>query len=176
MSFTPASAYDYDALLRCGKGELFDSGGPRLPAPPFLMFDAISHIASEGGAFGRGQVLAELKVKEDLWFFACHFRDDPVMPGCLGLDALWQMLGFFLGWSGNLGYGRALGVGRVRFGGMIMPNTKKVEYQLDIRRLIQRRLIMGIGNGRVLADGREIYAAEDLRVGLFSPETLAAGL
>ncbi len=164
--------YSHADLLRCGEGGVFGDAGPRLPSPPFLMFDRISRISKTGGAYDKGEMRAELSIKEDLWFFACHFKGDPVMPGCLGLDALWQMLGFFLGWLGKPGRGRALGVGKVRFNGMIFPDTKLVEYRLAIKRVVSGRLIMGIADGAVLADGEQIYTAEDLRCGLFSPEVL----
>ena len=135
-----------------------------------LMFDRISTITEDGGEHGKGQIIAELDVKPDLWFFACHFENDPVMPGCLGLDALWQMLGFYLGWLGLPGRGRALSVGEVKFTGMVVPSVKKVEYIVDIRRVIQRKLILGTGSGLLKADGETIYTAQDLRVGLFSDQ------
>jgi len=134
-----------------------------------LMFDRITHISEDGGSNGKGQVVAELDVKSDLWFFACHFQGDPVMPGCLGLDALWQMLGFFLGWLGAPGHGRALGVGEVKFTGMVVPSVRKVEYIVDLKRVILRKLNLGIADGLLKADGEVIYTASDLRVGLFKP-------
>lgn len=161
-------SFDRDALIACGHGELFGPGNARLPLPDMLMFDRIVHISSTGGAHGKGEIVAELDIRPDLWFFGCHFEDDPVMPGCLGLDALWQLGGFFLGWKGNPGRGRALGSGEVKFTGQVLPSAKKVTYRLDIRRLIERRLVMGISDGTVSVDGRDIYAAEDLRVGLFT--------
>ncbi|NJM34608.1 MAG: 3-hydroxyacyl-[acyl-carrier-protein] dehydratase FabA [Rhodomicrobium sp.] len=160
-------AYDYSDLLACARGELFGPGNPQLPLPPMLMFDRIAHISEEGGEHEKGQIVAELDVKPDLWFFPCHFKGDPVMPGCLGLDALWQMLGFFLGWIGGQGRGRALGVGEVKFTGMVTPTVKKLEYFVDLRRVIKRKLFLGIGDGRLKADGNTIYIAKDLRVGLF---------
>lgn len=160
-------AYSYDDLLRCGHGQLFGPGNARLPLPPMLMFDRITRINDNGGSAGKGEVVAEFDIRSDLWFFGCHFESDPVMPGCLGLDALWQLCGFFLGWIGGKGAGRALGVGEVRFGGQVLPSVKKVTYHVDFKRVINRKLIMGIANGRVEADGETIYEADDLKVGLF---------
>jgi 3-hydroxyacyl-[acyl-carrier protein] dehydratase / trans-2-decenoyl-[acyl-carrier protein] isomerase len=159
------SSYEYEDLLACGRGELF-AEGPQLPLPPMLMFDRISEIADSGGEHGRGRVLAELDVKPDLWFFACHFKGDPVMPGCLGLDALWQMLGFFLGWLGSPGKGRALGLGEVKFSGEILPTVKKVVYGIDIKRVMRSKLVLGIADGWLSADGSVIYRAFDIKVGL----------
>lgn len=161
------SCFDYEDLLACGRGELFGPGNAQLPLPPMLMFDRISHISDEGGEFGKGQIVAELAIKPDLWFFPCHFQGDPVMPGCLGLDALWQMLGFFLGWLGAPGRGRALGVGEVKFTGMVTPSVQKVEYVVNLKRVILRKLNLGIADGLLKADGETIYTASDLRVGLF---------
>jgi len=160
-------SYDYDALLTCGRGELFGPGNAQLPLPPMLMFNRITQIDDNGGAFGRGQVRAELDVSPDLWFFKCHFEGDPVMPGCLGLDALWQMCGFFLGWGGSPGRGRALG-GEVKFTGQVTSDVKLVEYGIDIKRVMRSRLALGIADGFVKADGKVIYEAKDLRVGLFT--------
>ena len=169
----PQGSYSYDDLISCAKGELFGRGNAKLPLPPMLMFDRITEISTEGGAHGKGFVTAELDIKPDLWFFACHFHDDPVMPGCLGLDSLWQLLGFYLGWTGATGSGRALGVGEVKFTGQILPTTKLVRYTVDIRRIINRKLVLGIGNGRVEADGETIYEAQDMKVGLFdNPGTM----
>ncbi len=162
------SSYDYDELIACGHGELFGPGNARLPLPPMLMFDRITHISDEGGAHGLGEIRAELDIKPDLWFFQCHFEGDPVMPGCLGLDAMWQLIGFFLGWTGGPGRGRALGAGEVKFYGQVLPDAKKVEYHIDMKRVIKRKLYMGIGDARMYVDGREIYSANDLRVGLFT--------
>ena len=160
------TSFTYEELLACARGELF-GGGPQLPLPPMLMFDRISDIAEAGGEYGKGLVRAVLELKPDLWFFPCHFKGDPVMPGCLGLDALWQLLGFFLGWLGSPGKGRALGVGEVKFTGMVIPTTKTVQYVVDLKRVILRRLKLAIADGVMKADGRVIYAATDLRVGLF---------
>ncbi len=160
-------AYEYEDLLACGRGELFGEGNPQLPLPPMLMFDRISHISESGGEHDKGQIVAELEVKPDLWFFLCHFKGDPVMPGCLGLDALWQLLGFFLGWTGGEGRGRALGVGEVKFSGMVTPAVSKIEYIVNLKRIIRRKLTLGIADGVMKADGEVIYQAKDLRVGLF---------
>ncbi len=167
MNFTQQSRYEYEDLLACARGELFGPGNAQLPLPPMLMFDRISSITQDGGPNGKGQIRAELAVREDLWFFACHFKGDPVMPGCLGLDAMWQMLGFFLGWLGAPGRGRALAVGAVKFSGMVMPSVKLVEYGIDLKRVVRSRLTLGIADGWLKADGEEIYKAEDLKVGLF---------
>ncbi len=170
------SSFGYEDLLACARGELFGPGNAQLPLPPMLMFDRISHISADGGEHGRGKVIAELDVTPDLWFFACHFKGDPVMPGCLGLDALWQLIGFFLTWAGNPGHGRALGAKDVKFSGMVVPQAKLVSYEIDIRRMMRRPLILGVANGVMKVDGRKIYEAKDLRVGLFSAEQLAAGM
>jgi len=164
------TSIDYEGLLSCGRGDMFGPGNPQLPLPPMLMFDRITSITEEGGPNGKGQIVAELDVNPDLWFFACHFQGDPVMPGCLGLDALWQMTGFFLGWLGLEGKGRAISVGEVKLKGMVTPKIKKVEYVVNFKRIINRRLILGTADGLLNADGETIYAANDLRVGLFKPE------
>ncbi len=168
------NSFDYEDLLACARGELFGAGNPQLPLPPMLMFDRITSISDAGGEFGAGRIVAELDIKPDLWFFPCHFKGDPVMPGCLGLDALWQMLGFFLGWTGGLGRGRALSVGEVKFSGMVLPTVKKVEYVVDLKKVIRRKFTLGIGDGMLKADGEPIYAAKDLRVGLFGTDSVAA--
>ncbi|MEC8247659.1 MAG: 3-hydroxyacyl-[acyl-carrier-protein] dehydratase FabA [Pseudomonadota bacterium] len=169
---TRQSTYTYDDLIACANGDLFGPGNARLPAPPMLMFDRITHISDSGGAHDKGEIRAELDIKPELWFFDCHFRTDPVMPGCLGLDAMWQLVGFYLGWLGNPGRGRALGAGAVKFTGQVLQNENLVEYHLDIRRVMTGRLTMGIANARLLADDEQIYSAEDLRVGLFLPEQM----
>jgi len=161
-------SFDREDLLRCGRGELFGPGNAQLPTPNMLMMDRINLISDEGGTHGRGQIVAELDIHPDLWFFECHFPGDPVMPGCLGLDAMWQSVGFFLAWLGNPGHGRALGVGDVKFTGQVLPSAKKVTYHIDIKRVITRKLVLGIAEGHMLVDGREIYTADDLRVGLFT--------
>jgi len=166
-------SFEYEDLLACGRGELFGAGNAQLPLPPMLMFDRIGHISEEGGAHGKGQVVAELKVAGNPqceWFFACHFKGDPVMPGCLGLDALWQLTGFFLGWLGAPGRGRALGVGEVKFTGMVLPRIQRLEYVVDLKRVILRKLKLGIADGVMKADGQVIYTATDLRVGLFDAD------
>ncbi len=167
--FVPKNSYSLEELVDCGYGRLFGPGNAKLPIDNMLMLDRIVEINADGGDHGRGQIVAELDIKPDLWFFACHFPGDPVMPGCLGLDALWQLLGFFLGWSGHPGKGRALGAGEVKFTGEILPTSKKVVYELSISRLINRSLVMGIANGQVSVDGKQIYTTKALKVGLFTP-------
>ncbi len=160
--------YSRAELLKCGHGELFGPGNARLPLPPMLMFDRITHISDAGGTYGKGRIVAELDIKPELWFFQCHFESDPVMPGCLGLDALWQLIGFHLGWLGGPGRGRALGAGEVKFSGQVTPDNKLVTYQVDLKRVIQRKLFMGIGDAVMSVDGKEIYHTKSLRVGLFT--------
>ncbi|MCC7410460.1 MAG: 3-hydroxyacyl-[acyl-carrier-protein] dehydratase FabA [Gammaproteobacteria bacterium] len=165
--FVAQSRYTRDELMACGRGELFGPGNAQLPLPPMLMFDRIASITRDGGAHGKGQLIAELDISRDLWFFDCHFTGDPVMPGCLGLDAMWQLIGFFLAWSGGLGHGRALGAGEVQFTGQVTPSAGLVRYRIDMKRVILRKLVMGIGDGVMEVDGRPIYVGKDLRVGLF---------
>ena len=161
-------SFNREELLDCGYGRMFGPGNAQLPVPDMLMMDRINRISDEGGGYGKGEILAELDINPDLWFFQCHFPGDPVMPGCLGLDAMWQAVGFFLAWLGNPGHGRALGVGEVKFTGQVLPRAEKVTYRLDIKRVISRRLILGVADGVLEVDGRKIYTAKDLRVGLFT--------
>lgn len=162
------ASFDRDALLACSRGELFGPGNAQLPAPNMLMMDRIVRISDVGGSFDKGEIIAELDIRPDLWFFDCHFPGDPVMPGCLGLDAMWQLVGFFLGWSGGPGKGRALGVGEVKFTGQILPSASLVTYRINMKRVIKRKLFMGMADGEVAVDGRVIYTANDLKVGLFT--------
>jgi 3-hydroxyacyl-[acyl-carrier protein] dehydratase/trans-2-decenoyl-[acyl-carrier protein] isomerase len=162
------SSYTYDELIACGHSELFGPGNAQLPLPNMLMFDRITEINETGGANGKGQIIAELDVNPDLWFFGCHFEGDPVMPGCLGLDAMWQLVGFYLGWLGGPGHGRALGAGEVKFSGQVIDDVKLVTYKVDLKRVIQRKLYMGIADASLEADGKEIYTAKNLKVGLFT--------
>ena len=173
MTTTPhvaQPAYTKEELVACGMGDLFGPGNAQLPIDQMLMIDRIPHISSEGGEYDRGQIIAELDIHPDLWFFECHFPGDPVMPGCLGLDAMWQLVGFFLGWRGNPGKGRALGSGDVKFTGQVLPTAQRVEYKIQIKRVIERKLVMGIADGRVLCDGETVFEANDIRVGLFGAE------
>ncbi|SHM18507.1 3-hydroxyacyl-[acyl-carrier-protein] dehydratase FabA [Vreelandella subglaciescola] len=165
---TKQYSFDREDLLTCSRGELFGPGNAQLPAPNMLMLDRITHISESGGESDKGELIAELDISPDLWFFDCHFPGDPVMPGCLGLDAMWQLVGFYLGWLGHPGRGRALGCGDVKFSGQILPEAKKVTYRINIKRVITRRLILGMADGTVSVDGRDIYQANDLRVGLFT--------
>ena len=164
------NCYAYEALLECAHGRMFGPGNAQLPLPPMLMFDRIVHIDDATGGFNKGRISAELDIRPDLWFFPCHFEADPVMPGCLGLDALWQLTGFFLGWIGAPGRGRALGVGSVKFSGLVTPEAKRVSYQVDVKRVSRRgnKLALCIADGRMAADGQPMYEAENLRVGVFT--------
>jgi len=172
---TQKTSFSYDDLIECAKGVLFGPGNAKLPLPPMLMFDRITAVSSEGGAYGKGYIEAEFDIRPDLWFFDCHFKGDPVMPGCLGLDALWQLLGFFLGWTGAQGSGRALGLGELKLTGQVLPETKLVKYIIHLKRVINRRLVLGIGDGEMWADNQKIYEAKDLKVGLFeNPRSLSA--
>ena len=164
------NSFSYEQLIDCANGDLFGKGNAQLPSPPMLMFDRITNINETGGVFQKGEIVAELDIKPELWFFDCHFKGDPVMPGCLGLDAMWQLVGFYLGWLNQPGKGRALGVGEVKFTGQVLNTTKKVTYQISIKRLILRKLILGVANGILKADGEPIYEAEDMKVGLFQSE------
>lgn len=169
------SSFQRDELIACGEGSLFGPNTPRLPVGPMRMVDRITWIAQQGGAYGQGEVRAELDIDPSLWFFDCHFRGDPVMPGCLGLDAMWQLIGFYLAWDGHRGMGRALGVDQVRFFGQVLPEVRRVTYQIDIKRVIARKLIMVTGDGSLSADGEKIYSAQGLRVGLFSDNVMRRG-
>ncbi len=162
------SSYSYDELIKCGNGELFGPGNAKLPLPPMLMFDRITEIRENEGSFKKGVLKAELEIKDDLWFFDCHFKEDPVMPGCLGLDAMWQLVGFYLGWLGNPGRGRALGVNSVKFTGEVLKNVKLATYEIDMKRiLVKEGTTVGLANGMLKADNKKIYTAENLKVGLF---------
>jgi 3-hydroxyacyl-[acyl-carrier protein] dehydratase/trans-2-decenoyl-[acyl-carrier protein] isomerase len=169
--FEPKSSYSFEDLIACAKGRLFGPGNAQLPLPPMLMFDNIAHISERGGKYDKGEIVAEFEIKPELWFFKCHFAGDPVMPGCLGLDALWQLVGFFLGWMKAPGKGRALGVGEVKLTGMVLPTVKRVTYQIHMKRVMLRRLVMGIADGVMLADGQPVYQANDLKVGLFQADS-----
>lgn len=166
------SSLDKEQLLECGYGRMFGPGNAQLPVGNMLMLDRIDLISDDGGAYGKGQIIAELDIDPELWFFDCHFPGDPVMPGCLGLDAMWQLCGFFLAWSGHPGRGRALGAGEVKFFGQVLPTAKKVTYKIDIKRVIARKLVMCIADAALEVDGKEIYSAKDLRVGLFKADQM----
>ncbi len=161
------NSFSYQQLIDCANGDLFGKGNAQLPSPPMLMFDRITSINETGGLFKKGEIIAELDIKTDLWFFDCHFKGDPVMPGCLGLDAMWQLVGFYLGWLKQPGKGRALGVGEVKFTGQVLNTVKKVTYHISLKRLILRKLILGVADGILKADGQSIYEAKDMKVGLF---------
>ncbi len=167
MSFEQKSSYIYEEILTCSEGDMFGPGNPQLPHPPMLMLDRITNASLEGGANGKGIIEAEFDIKPELWFFQCHFKGDPVMPGCLGLDGLWQLLGFYLGWTGAQGSGRALGLGELKMTEMITPDTKQLKYVIDIKRVINRALVLGVADGKVYADGKLAYEASGLKVGLF---------
>ena len=162
------NSFTYDELISCGNGDLFGPGNAKLPLPPMLMFDRITEISDAGGAFNKGIIKAELDIKDDLWFFVCHFKGDPVMPGCLGLDAMWQLVGFYLGWLGNPGKGRALGVSTVKFTGEVLKNVKKATYVIDMKKIMSPGgTSVGLANGLLFADDKKIYSTENLKVGLF---------
>lgn len=163
-----ANSFTKEQLIACGQGKLLGPDSPKLPVNNMLMVDRIIRINEDGGEFGKGEIIAELDIEPKLWFFDCHFIGDPVMPGCLGLDAMWQLVGFYLGWEGAEGKGRALGVGEVKFTGQVLPDAKKVTYKLNIKRKIHRKLVMGIADATMEVDGRQIYSATDLKVGIFS--------
>tara|TARA_B100000586_G_scaffold125009_1_gene90269 strand:+ start:178 stop:696 length:519 start_codon:yes stop_codon:yes gene_type:complete len=165
--FVPKNSYNKSELLSCGDGELFGLGNGRLPTPNMLMFDRIKKITKDGGEFNKGKIIAELDINPSLWFFDCHFKGDPVMPGCLGLDAMWQLVGFFLCWLKKPGKGRALGASEIKFRGQVLPESKRVSYEIDIKKIITQKITVGIGNGVMAVDGRIIYKAKGLRVGLF---------
>ena len=168
-SFTPQPSYSYEEIIECGKGNLFGPGNAQLPAPPMLMFDRITQVNKDGGMHGKGEIIAELDIKPDLWFFECHFLGDPVMPGCLGLDALWQMLGFYLGWLGHPGKGRALGVGEIKFVEEIKPDKQLIQYKVNIKKSMSKKgFSIGYGDGQIIHQDKIIYHANDLKVGLFN--------
>ena len=163
------NSFSYEDLIECAHGKLFGPGNAQLPLPPMLMLDRVTSITVDGGEHGKGQIVAELDIKPDMWFFPCHFENDPVMPGCLGLDAMWQLVGFFLGWLGGIGRGRALGVGSVKFSGQVLETAQKVTYIINLRRVIMRKLVLGVADGVLQVDGNPIFEAKDIRVGLFTP-------
>lgn len=161
------NSFTKEDLIACGETKMFGEGNAQLPLPPMLMVDRIVSITEDGGSYGNGEIVAELDISPDLWFFGCHFQGDPVMPGCLGLDAMWQLVGFYLGWKGGLGRGRALGAGEVKFTGQVLPTAKKITYRINMKRVMMRKLVLGIADATMEVDGREIYSGKDLRVGLF---------
>ena len=164
------NSFSYEELLECGHGNLFGPGNAQLPLPPMLMLDRITSITEDGGEHGKGQIVAELDINPELWFFKCHFKNDPVMPGCLGLDAMWQLVGFFLGWLGGAGKGRALGVGEVKFTGQVLESAKRVTYIINLKRVMMRKLVLGVADGELQVDGESIYEAKNMRVGLFTAD------
>ena len=172
MSSHDQNSFSKEDLIASGNGTLFGKGFAQLPSDNMLMVDRVTSMTNDGGCHGKGEIIAELDINPDLWFFDCHFKGDPVMPGCLGLDAMWQLVGFFLSWRGNKGLGRALGAGEIKFTGQVLPTAKKVTYHLELKRVIERKLVMGIADGTVSVDGETIYVAKDLRVGLFQPENM----
>ncbi len=161
------SSFNYEELIACANGKLFGEGNAQLPKPPMLMFDRITHISSKGGKYNKGEIIAELDIKPDLWFFACHFNNDPVMPGCLGLDAMWQLIGFYLGWLGGHGRGRAIGAGSVKYLDQVFPTAKKITYKISLIRVFNRKLYMGVGDAIMEVDGKLFYEVNKLKVGLF---------
>ena len=163
------NSFSYEDLIECAHGKLFGPGNAQLPLPPMLMLDRVTSITEDGGEHGKGQIVAELDIKPDMWFFPCHFENDPVMPGCLGLDAMWQLVGFFLGWLGGIGRGRALGAGNVKFSGQVLESANKVTYIINLKRVIMRKLVLGVADGVLQVDGKPIFEAKDIRVGLFTP-------
>ena len=163
------NSFSYEDLIECAHGKLFGPGNAQLPLPPMLMLDRVTSITEDGGEHGKGQIVAELDIKPDMWFFPCQFENDPVMPGCLGLDAMWQLVGFFLGWLGGIGRGRALGVGNVKFSGQVLETAQKVTYNRNLKRGIMRKLVLGVADGVLQVDGTSIFEAKDIRVGLFTP-------
>jgi 3-hydroxyacyl-[acyl-carrier protein] dehydratase/trans-2-decenoyl-[acyl-carrier protein] isomerase len=162
------NSFSYEELIKCGNGELFGPGNAQLPKPPMLMLDRIISITKDGGKYGKGEIIAELDINPDLWFFKCHFNEDPVMPGCLGLDAMWQLIGFYLGWIGGPGRGRAIGTGEVKYTGQVFPTAKKITYRINLSRVIARKLYVGVADATMEVDGKTIYSAKDLKVGLFT--------
>lgn len=169
MTFKGKNSFSYEDLIACAQGKLFGPGNAQLPMPPMLMVDRITSITEDGGGHGKGQIIADLQIKPSLWFFGCHFEDDPVMPGCLGLDAMWQLVGFFLAWLGGPGHGRALGVGEVRLMDQVLPTARRVTYEINLKRIIMRRLIMGVADGLMKVDGKPATDVRDMKVGLFQP-------
>jgi len=167
---SPKNRFSKEELITCGQSKLFGAGNAQLPLPPMLMVDRIVSITDDGGTYGKGEIIAELDIAPDLWFFSCHFEGDPVMPGCLGLDAMWQLVGFFLGWKGGLGRGRALGAGEVKFTGEVLPSAKKITYHINMKRVMLRQLVLGIADASMAVDGKAIYHGKDLRVGLFQTD------